>query len=284
MFLGRSRSKVFYQEHSPSSETMSEEAAYSEEFVENLVENAFTDWFDAALEEKGLERVDFEKGQVLIRSPFATSQFDDLDPEEHDVEVRVNEDAPLHLIAESPDGEPIRAGDEVRIQSINQIKRVILPEEDQDAAHFTMLATPEGYFIDFNFQKNRSYYEPLLEAADQFLALAEYAYENEMWRGFVESAFHAAERMMKIEVVYMGRPAERHRDVQAQYSGLVRMGMGNEDLADVYNQLHGRYRFSASYVDPRGDEDERRFEFDEELAREMLEVIQDHREEMDMEA
>jgi hypothetical protein len=56
------------------------------------------------------------------------------------------------------------------------------------------------------------------------------------------------------------------------------MGQGNSDLYDVFNQLKGKYRFSASYVDPRGDVDEREFDFSEDEAEEFLSVIKEHRE------
>ena len=55
----------------------------SEEFIENFKENIFTHFFDDELEQKGLDRDDLEKGQVLLRTPFALSQFDDLENSEN---------------------------------------------------------------------------------------------------------------------------------------------------------------------------------------------------------
>jgi len=85
---------------------------------------------------------------------------------------------------------------------------------------------------------------------------------------------------MKIDVIFMGWKAEEHGDVQTRYHDVIQMGQGNPGLYDVFNQLKDKYRFSASYVDPRGDVDEEEFDFDEDEANEFLTVIKDHREEL----
>ncbi|RLM50332.1 hypothetical protein [Halorubrum sp. Atlit-28R] len=258
---------------------MSDDIEFSDEFVENFLENTFDLWFDDALEEKGLEREDFRKGQVFLKSPFALSQFEDLDSDDSDVEVRVNDDAEIKMMVRLKEGESVEAGDPIHADQIDGFEEVILDDEQEDYGHVTVARNEAvGWIFNFDFRKNRSYQEPLLEAADQFIEAAEYAEKNELWRAFVENAFHAAERMMKIEVIFMGWSAETHGDVQARYSDLVNMGPGNSDLYDVFNQLKGKYRFSASYVDPRGDVDEREFDFGEEEAEEFLSVIKEHRE------
>lgn len=66
--------------------------------------------------------------------------------------------------------------------------------------------------------------------------------------------------------------------MQAHYHDVVQMGQGNPDLYHVFNQLKDKYRFSASYVDPRGDVDEKEFDFSEDKADEFLSVVKEHRE------
>ncbi|WP_459886872.1 hypothetical protein [Halostagnicola bangensis] len=257
---------------------MSDAPEFSDEFVENFLNHVFELWFDDALEEKDLERADFRKGQVFLTSPFALSQFEDLSSEDSDVEVRVNDDAEVKMMAQLKEGESVEAGDQIYANQIKGFEGVALDEEQEDYGHVTVARNDAfGWIISFNFRKNRSYYEPLLEATDQFIETAEYAKENKLWRAFVENAFHSAERMMKIDVIFIGWKAERHGDVQARYSDLIQMDMGNKDLYNVFNQLKGKYRFSASYVDPRGDVDEREFDFSEEDADDFLETIKEHR-------
>ncbi|CDK38920.1 HEPN domain-containing protein [Halorubrum sp. AJ67] len=264
---------------------MSEEIEYSDEFVENFLDNTFELWFEDALEEKGLERNDFEKGQVFLKNPFALSQFEDLESGDSDVEVRVNDDAEVRIMAEIDTDREIEEGDPIYARDIQGFDEVILDEEQEDYGHVIVADLGKfGWYFNFDFRYNRSYADPLIDAADQFIEMAEYAEENELWRGFVENAFHAAERMMKIDVIFLGWSAEGHSDVQARYSDLVQMGQGNSDLYDVFNQLKGKYRFSASYVDPRGDVDEREFEFSEDEAEEFLSVIKEHRETMSNES
>lgn len=50
---------------------------FSDEFIENFLENCFELWFDEELEDKGLSRGDFRKGQVFLKSPFAIAQFEE---------------------------------------------------------------------------------------------------------------------------------------------------------------------------------------------------------------
>lgn len=258
---------------------MTDEPHFSDEFVDNFIENVFDLWFDEALADKRLDRDEFEKGQVLLKNPFALSQFDDLGSDDSEVEVRVNDDAQVKMKVRLKDEESLEAGEPVYAHQIAGFEEVILDEDEADYGHVTLVRSEVyGWIINFDFRRNQTYLEPLLDAADQFNALAEYARDNEMWRGFVETAFHAAERMMKIEVIFFGWTAETHSQVQARYHDIVNMGQGNPELYRVFNQLKGKYRFAASYVDPRGDIDEREFEFSDEKANEFLEIIKDHRE------
>lgn len=264
---------------------MSDDIEFSDEFVENFLDNVFELWFNDALEEKGIEREDFEKGQVLLKNPFALSQFEDLKSDDSDVEVHVNDDAGVVLQVEIDSDRDIEAGDPIYAHEVEGFEEVILDEDQDDYGHVTVADMGQfGWYINFDFRYNRSYQGPLIDAADEFIDMAEYAKENEKWRAFVENCFHAAERMMKIDVIFMGWSAETHADVQARYSDLVDMGIGNPELYDVFNQLKGKYRFSASYVDPRGDVDERDFDFDEEEAEEFLSVIKKHREHLEEES
>lgn len=258
---------------------MADEIEFSDDFVENFLENVFDLWFDDALEEKGLDREDFRKRQVFLKSPFALSQFEDLSSDESDVEVRVNDDAEVKMIARLKAGESVEEGEPIYTHQIEGFDEVILENEEEDYGHVTVVRNEAfGWIFNFDFRRNRSYYDPLLAAADQFIETAEYAKENELWRAFVENSFHAAERMMKIDVVFFGWTAEKHGDVQARYFDLIQMGQGDQDLYDVFNQLKGKYRFSASYVDPRGDVDEKEFELGEEAAEEIISVIKEYRE------
>ncbi|MDS0241801.1 MULTISPECIES: HEPN domain-containing protein [Haloferax] len=258
---------------------MSEEIEWTDEMTANFLDQMFDLYFNDALEEEGLDRTEFRKGQVFLKSPFAASQFDELDANDSDVEVRVNDDAQIKMVGLLKSGESVEKGERVTADQIAGFEEVILEEDEQDYGHITV-AKMEGFGWVFNFdlRRNRSYYGPLIEAADQFIQSAEYAKENELWRAFVENAFHAAERMMKIDVIFLGWKAEKHGDVQSRYHDIVQMGHGNPALYDTFNQLKDKYRFSASYVDPKGCVDEKEFDFGKEDAKEFISVIKNHRE------
>lgn len=204
-----------------------------------------------------------------------------MEDNDSDVEVRVNDDAEVKMVAKLKAGESVEKGEEMTADQIEGFKEVILQDEEQDYGHVTVARMDGfGWIFNFDFRRNRSYYGPLIEATDQFIEMAEHARENELWRAFVENSFHAAERMMKIDVVFFGWKAERHDDVQARYHDVVQMGHGNPDLYNVFNQLKDKYRFSASYVDPKGNVDEKEFNFGEEEADKLLSIIKDHRDQL----
>lgn len=141
----------------------------------------------------------------------------------------------------------MKAGESIYAEDIEEVSEVVLDESEEDYGHVTVVRIRNmGWFFSFDFRRNRSYYEPLIEATDQFIELSEYANEHRFWRGFVENAFHAAERMMKIDVIFMGWPAETHGDVQTGYHTWIQMAQGNTDLYEAFNQLKDKYRFSAS--------------------------------------
>jgi len=251
----------------------------SEEFSQNFLENTFDLFFDAELEKKGLDREDFRKGQVFFKGPFSSSQISEMDADESETEVRINDDADVKMVAKLKPGETIEKGEEIREEQLAGFEEILLDDEFEDFGHVTVADLGKfGFVYKFDLRRNRTYRGPLLDAADQFLKTAEFAFENALWRAFVENAFHATERLMKIDVIEMGKKAEQHSDVQSEYSALVKAGPGNDDLVDVYNKLHGKYRFSASYVDPKGDVEHKEFEIDKETADDFLEIIREHRE------
>lgn len=247
------------------------------DFAENLVENAFELWFDSVLEKNGLDRDDFEKGVVELRSSFAGAQFDELKAGETDSEVLINEGAPDVEVAEK---------EVVTEEGERQQVLAAEPQDiDRDSGYFVMIRMDDGFLCNFDFRRNRSYQAPLLEAADQFLILAEYAIDQELWRGFVENAFHASERLMKIEAIWPpGMKAERHGEVRDAFESFSKGDEVKEDLLAVYDELNDTYRKSGTYVDPLGDVPERDFELSEEEAQEMLNSIRSYRVSLQLEA
>jgi len=167
---------------------MAEGIEFTDEMTENFLEQIFDLYFDDALEEKGLDRLDFRKGQVFLKSPFALSQFEDLDSDESDVEVQVNKDAEVKMVARLKAGESVEKGEEMTASQIEGFDEVILEGHEKDYGHGTVVRNEAfGWIFNFDFRRNRSYYEPSLEAADQFIETADYARENELWRAFVET-------------------------------------------------------------------------------------------------
>lgn len=257
------------------------EPVLSDEAVENLYNQMYDLYLENALEERGLDESELQKAQILFINPFKDGQFDDISAGDSDVEVRINDEAEVILEIELDADREIEKGDPIRWGDISDFGEVVeIPDFGTDVGHITFIWLPDGHlYTYFDFLYNKSYLRPVLEAADEFIELTEYCRENELWRGFIENAFHASERLMKHRVIMHGKPAYDHRVIQSQYRIFANSEI-EENLYDQYNQLKDKYRMPGSYVNP-GDHpegvNEKEFDLDESVADEILDAITEYR-------
>ena len=260
---------------------MSDQNLLSDEAIENLYDQMFDLYLEDALDERGFDESDLRKAQILFLSPFKDHQFDGMRGGDSDVVVRINEEAEVVLSVELDTDREIQAGDPIRWEDIDDLGEVAeVPDFGNDVGHITFVRFPNGVlYVYFDFLYNRTYIEPLIRAADEFIGVAAHARENESWRAFVENAMHATELLMKAVVIRHGDPAYQHHIIEKHYRKYVEAGIGNGDLLEVYGELSD-YRFAATYVDP-GDHpdgiDEKDFNLSNDEGDRILSVITDHR-------
>lgn len=254
-----------------------------DEAVQNLFDQMYDLYLEDALIGRGLSPAEMTRAQIVFYAPFKDPQFDHVDADDSDVEVRINDEVVMEVTVTLDSDAEIDTGDPVPYSMIEEFHEdIVIPDLGEDVGHITFMWLPNGglnVWVDTLY--NKSYIEPLLKAADEFIELATVARDRELLRAFVETAMHAAERMMKIRVIQHGDAAFDHDIIRRNYSKYVDAGMGNPALLDAYKQLKDNYRYPGSYVDP-GDHyngiDEKEFDLDPGVVDELLDVIVEHRE------
>lgn len=260
-----------------------DEPVLSDEAAQNLYDQMMDLYLADALEERSIDESEMRKAQILFLAPFKDGQFDGVRGGDSDVEVRINDEAEVIMTVDVDPESDIEAGDPVPMSAIEGFGDVVeIPDFGTDVGHVTFVRLPTGELLTaVDFVYNQSYIEPLIETADEFIATAEYARQNGLWRSFVENALHAAERMMKARVVQHGDAAYKHYIVEMNYRKYAEAGMANPALLEVFSKLVNDYRDAATYVDP-GDHpdgaDEKDFELNPGEADRILDVITEHRE------
>jgi len=85
-------------------------------------------------------------------------------------------------------------GDPIFINEIEDIVDAELVEEEQDFGHATWFQVKDNYwFGTFNFQYNRSSVNLLKDKAQEFLDVAEFAFDKGNFSAFVDNLFSSTE-------------------------------------------------------------------------------------------
>jgi hypothetical protein len=171
-------------------------------------------------------------------------------------QVRVNDEAQGHLLAELADPErTFKIGEPVMMDDIRRIERVALPDEDANAAHITIAFLPDGVCISFNATYNRARIADYLSAADEFIASAKQALDKEHFRAFAENAFHAAESLAKAELLPLPDEkllkAKKHGVVASRLHKWGELGNINPDAPHLLSQLDGMRQQETYLADGR---------------------------------
>jgi hypothetical protein len=132
---------------------------------------------------------------------------------------------------------------------------------------------PGGWRVDSDLTSPHPASQELLTTGAEFLAAAEHAHRTGALRAFVENAFHAAESLVKVELLsYPMVAAElegsrKHPHVQSVYDLWLRLGNTDSRFPALLRDLHD-LRASATYVN-------KRFTLDKQTASEMLRTLRD---------
>ena len=117
-------------------------------------------------------------------------------------EIRLNEEVRgTALVRRADPASEIAVGDDVFLDDIAGVEHFELPDEDANAGHVTIVATPRGISISFDATYNKSHVRAHLDAAEEFFEAAQGALARGQFRPFAESAFAAAELLAKAELL-----------------------------------------------------------------------------------
>lgn len=182
-------------------------------------------------------------------------------------EVRLNSEVGGFMRARAlrsmGEGEPVTSAD------ISEITHVELTDADADAAHITAIQLADGWSISWDGRYNASHIAAHLEAAGEFVELAETALQRGMLRGFAENAFEAAELLAKAEILCLPDEAvlksKTHGTIAQKFNRRAKVGGTDQRFAKLRNELE-RLRGPARYL--RGE-----FGLDQGRAEEMLATL-----------
>lgn len=164
----------------------------------------------------------------------------------------------------------LRPGEQLEFADL-QSDQVLRPEHRPP--YFDAVRTSSGWRAESDLSTPHPACSELLAAATEFLAAAEQAHSAGALRAFVENAFHAAESLVKVELLsYPIAAAElegsrKHPHVQSVYDLWLRLGNTDPRFPSLLRELSD-LRGSATYVN-------KPFSLDEAAAAEQLRTLRD---------
>jgi hypothetical protein len=148
-----------------------------------------------------------------------------------------------------------------------------VPRPEHRPPHFSAAWTPGGWRAEFDLSRPHPASSELFATAAEFLAAAEQAHRTGALRAFVENAFHAAESLVKLELLsYPVLAAEleasrKHPHVQSVYDLWLRLGNTDPRFPSLLRELSD-LRASATYVN-------KPFTLDQEAASKQLQTLRE---------
>jgi uncharacterized protein (UPF0332 family) len=212
------------------------------DFGENVVRNALDLWINPEINRRR------EAGTLPENfSAYAIQVIFDDDLE--CVQVRLNEE--VRAVLEVDFTRDIKAGDAITISDIGDVKRVQLTKEDPNAGHFTLIRKKEGWTIAFDFTRNVTRSHQYLDAANEFLKSAEFAFNNKYFRAFIDNLHSTAELVAKGLLIMHDSEAlksKKHGQVSGKYNLWGCFGNINVQYTKLLNLLQ-KLRKSARYLE-----------------------------------
>jgi uncharacterized protein (UPF0332 family) len=183
-------------------------------------------------------------------------------------EVRLNEEIKVVLVGAF--SEPVENGKQVSVNALENIKDILLTEDDPNAGYFTMILHRGNWFAGFDFRYNAAIASEHLEAARQFLDSASSSLEKGDFRVVADNLFSAVELMAKGLLLMHDKTvltSKKHGIIHSRYNQWGYLG----NTAELYTQLLNKLtslRGSARYL-------HKDFNLPEEEAKKMIETAED---------
>jgi hypothetical protein len=163
--------------------------------------------------------------------------------------VRLNDE--VKAVAKIRSSRPIRVGDPVYIRDIEAVEEIALVDGERNFAHVTGLDLRGTWVVhlDFRYDKKRAHEH--LQAAKDFLEMAQAARQTGKLRPFVDNLFSAAELIAKAELMLTptGSPKElkNHERIKGRYMSWARLENAPKSSSRALAEL-GELRYRARYL------------------------------------
>jgi HEPN domain-containing protein len=177
------------------------------------------------------------------------------------IQVRLNDEVKAVMLVEVDEATKAsllngQSGQPIYWDQVKNIADVRLTETDANAAHITLLVVPgRGWGMFFDFRYNAARVATTVDAAEQFLATADFAANQGHSRAMAENLFHASELTAKGLLLMLPFPevvtTRKHGTVA---STLNRHGRSAQNVDSGFVALHNELlsiRGDARYL--RGD-------------------------------
>ncbi len=188
----------------------------------------------------GLQKlVDLMAAQIIF--------FDDRKPQ-----VRINSEVKAIFSSNRKPGVSWEPGDLVFENDIQSVEAVQLTDEDDpNCAHATFLRIGNSWWGAFDFRYNKELSIKHVEAAQQFVESAEFAFEHGYWSVFFDNLFSAAELSAKSILLLMPDPEFRkkttHGRIKRKLNWFADLGNIQSAHQETFNKLF-RLRDAARYL------------------------------------
>ena len=173
-----------------------------------------------------------------LSDDFCLSAAQLIQPHDGENEVRLNEG--VRGLALVRAARTVHKGEPVFLSDLKGFVSFDLPDDELDAAHFTMLWNGSEWIFSFDFRAGRAKCFDMLAAARQFLEISKQSASKEYERPSVDNLFSACELVSKAHLILHRNPAtssKKHRAVKNEINRWRRYGNVNEQFVRLFNRI-----------------------------------------------
>jgi uncharacterized protein (UPF0332 family) len=220
-----------------------------------------------------LPEVQKRQSTGLIPTPYALKAaqvifFSDGRP----ANVRLNSEVKAKARIKLKNGIKKEKGESIHQHEIDGFETIVLTDQDDpDAGHVTMLQIQAQWFMTFDFIYNKGLSRKYIEVAQEFLAVAQAAFEKKFWHPFIDNLFNTAELSARALLLSIPDPKFRkktsHTDLSHRYNWFADLGNVKPEHRAIFNKLAG-WRGNARYL--KGN-----FLKDKDEAEQLLSAVQE---------
>jgi hypothetical protein len=235
--------------------------ALDQQGAENLFNHVLELWVNPELEKRIKEGLIDDKFRLHIVQVVTV-------PDKKPI-IRFNDEARGKYVARLKPGVLKKDGEEVYTKDLESIYEVLLPSEEQDYGHLTMMQMGEGnWSISFDFRMNKTIAQNKYNAGLQFLDTSKLCKEKGSFSVAIDTLFSALELFVTSQLIVTSEQKyamkQNHHWTRSKYFDFISLGNDKPEFRKLYTDLYN-LRDKARYQNKAIDELTKR-KYDECLA------------------